>query len=253
MHTNHELSLIETPIGAMIVEAKSSQTASSSLFDGAKRVRRHLVPSTRRCSVAVVYGGDRPQRRGTDSLIPWNDLHEFDWHEFGWDKSDGIVMVQAAGQPVTGADVLALFPNKTWKNAVTDESGAALFDLYSAQLPMTVFVAARGFTAHLEHDWKPIDGPLDVEVTELPDGGALIFPNGTGHVPVLRGRLNPILDNDERAYLYADNIAINGGLQQPVHFAPGENLCLSDAEGQEAIVRIAAIIGRTSLVQYRQI
>ena len=71
--------IVEGPTATMIVEAKSSETASSSLFDGSKRVRRHLARSGRQCSVVVVYGGDRPQCRGTDSLIPWRELHEFDW------------------------------------------------------------------------------------------------------------------------------------------------------------------------------
>ena len=63
---------------------------------------------------------------------------------------------------------------------------------------------------------------------------------------------NPILDNHDRTYLYADNIAINDGLQQPAQFALGEDLHLSDADGQEATVRIVAIVGQASLVQYRQ-
>ncbi len=239
--------IVENPIGTTIVEAKSSQSASSSLFAGSKRVRRHLAQSIRRCSVVVVYGGDQAQRRGTDSLIPWRE-----WHEFDWGASDCIVAVRSAGRPVTGANVLALFPNKTWKNAVTDESGTAILDLYSAQLPMTVFVARNGFAAHVENSWKPIDGPLCVELAELSDGGAVIFPNRTGHVPMLQGRLNPILDALDRTYLHAQNIAINGGLQQPVPFAFGEDLHLSDAEGEEAMVRIVAIVGQSALVQYRQ-
>ena len=173
-------------------------------------------------------------------------------HEFDWGASDCIVTVRSAGRPVTGANVLALFPNKTWKNAVTDESGTAILDLHSAQLPMTVFVATNGYAAYVESIWKPVDGPLDVELTELSDGGAVIFPNDTGHVPILRGRLNPILDDLDRTYLYADNIAINDGLQQPARFALGEDMHLSDAEGQEAMVRIVAIVGRAALVQYRQ-
>ena len=71
--------VVENPTGTMIVEAKSSATASSSLFEGTTRVRRQLAQSTRRCSVIVVYGGDQPQRRGTDSLVPWRELHMFDW------------------------------------------------------------------------------------------------------------------------------------------------------------------------------
>jgi len=213
--------IVENPTGTKIIEAKSSATASTSLFDGSRRVQRYLSRSTRRCSSVVVYGGDQSQRRGTDRLIPWRELHEFDWG-----AADCIVTVRSTGRPVAGADVLALYPDRTWKNAVTDENGMAILDLYSAESPMTVFVATDGFAAHVECAWIPMDGPLDVELTELPDGGTVIFPNDAGHVPILRGRLNPIMDGRDRKYLYADNIAINGGLQQPAPFALGEPLHL---------------------------
>ena len=71
--------VVETPNRTTIVEAKSSETPSSSLFDGSRRVQRHLAQSTYRCSVAVVYGGDQTQCRGTDSLMPWRELQDFDW------------------------------------------------------------------------------------------------------------------------------------------------------------------------------
>lgn len=163
-----------------------------------------------------------------------------------------MVTVRSDNQPVVGADVLAPFPDQTWKTAVTGENGTATLGLHSARLPMTVFVATDGFAAHLERGWKPADGSLDVELTELLDGGAVIFPGGAGDVPVLRGRLQPILDTADHTYLYADNIAVNGGLQQPARFAFGEDLHLGDAEGKNATVRIVAIVGRAALVQYLQ-
>ena len=180
--------VVDNPIGTTVVEARSSETASSSLFDGSRRVRRHLARSTRQCAIVVVYGADQPQHRGTDSLIPWRELHELDR-----DVTDCIVTVRSAGRTVDGASVPALFPNKTWKNAVTDEGGTAILDLHSTHLPITVFVAANSYAAHLEDAWTPASGPLNVELTELSDGGAVIFPIGTGQVPLLRGRLNPIL------------------------------------------------------------
>lgn len=61
-----------------LVEAKSAATASSNLMQGAKRVRGHLARATGRRSVVVVYGGDQLQRRGTDWLVPWSELHDFD-------------------------------------------------------------------------------------------------------------------------------------------------------------------------------
>jgi predicted AAA+ superfamily ATPase len=62
-----------------LVEAKSSQTPSSSLFAGAKRVRGHLNNRSRPCDVVVAYGGKEAQRRSDAKLIPWSELHELKW------------------------------------------------------------------------------------------------------------------------------------------------------------------------------
>lgn len=72
-----EINLIfEHADGIMLVEAKSAKTASSSLFDSVRRVRRHFSDLTRPCSVMVVYGGDDFQDRREGMLVPWNRLHE---------------------------------------------------------------------------------------------------------------------------------------------------------------------------------
>ena len=63
--------------------------------------------------------------------------------------------------------------------------------------------------------------------------------------------MNPKRDTRDRIYLYASNIAINEGKQQPVHFIPGEDLHLTDADGKELMVRIVEIVGRAALVEYR--
>ncbi len=162
-----------------------------------------------------------------------------------------VIMCYHCGLPVPGIELLALFPNKTWKHATTDENGEAQVDLHSTHLPMTVFAAATGYAAHLEYDWVPAQGALAIEMQSLPNGGAVIFPEATGALPGLSGRLNPIRDSHDRTYLYASNIAINEGKQQPVYFIPGEDLRLTDADGRELVVRIVAISGRSALVEYR--
>ena len=68
--------VIEHPSRVTLVEAKSSQTPSSSLFDGARRVRRHLVDSSLPCDVVIAYGGDEYQNRAHGRLIPWDRVHE---------------------------------------------------------------------------------------------------------------------------------------------------------------------------------
>ena len=161
-----------------------------------------------------------------------------------------IIICYHRGLAVPGVELLVLFPNKTWKQTTTDENGKAQINLHSTHFPMTVFAAATGYAAHLESDWVPAQGTLAIEMQSLSNGGAVIFPEATGHLPGLSGRLNPKRDNHDRAYLYASNIAINGGQQQPVHLMPGEDLRLTDANGSELMVRIVTIIGRAVLVEY---
>ncbi|MXZ47828.1 MAG: hypothetical protein F4Z13_01025 [Candidatus Dadabacteria bacterium] len=162
-----------------------------------------------------------------------------------------VITVRHSGRPLPGTSVLVLFPNKTWKLAATDENGEATVSLHSIHLPMTVFVAAEGFAAHVERDWVPAQASLAVELETLPEGGSVIFAESTGKIPGLKGRLNPIRDTHDRTYLYASNIAIEKGKQQPVHFTLGEGLILTDSDGREMLVRIIEIFGRSCLVEYR--
>ena len=161
------------------------------------------------------------------------------------------LLVHHNDNPLSGVELLMLFPNKTWKSAITDENGKAHVDLHTARLPMTVYAAAPGFAACLEHDWIPEQRGLEIKMQSLPNGGSVIFPEATGNIPGLFGRLNPKRDTHNRTYLYASNIAINKGQQQPVTFVPGEDLHLTDANGRELIVRIIAIIGKSALLEYR--
>ena len=164
-----------------------------------------------------------------------------------------VITVRSDGQPLPGADVLALFPNRTWRRATTDGNGEAEVDLHTTHLPMTVLAAAPGHGAQVEREWVPGQGSLALELPPLPEGGSVIFAESAGYLPVVHGRLNPIRDSHERTYLYAANIAIDQGKRQPVHFAPGEDLRLTDAEGREATVRIVEVVGRSALLEYRPV
>jgi len=161
------------------------------------------------------------------------------------------VTVHSGGTPLPEVDVLVLFPNKTWQQATTDKAGEAAFDLYTTHLPMTVYAAAPGYAAGLKREWRPNEGGLLLELSPVQSGGAAIFSQATGYIPGLRGRLNPILDTSDRTYLYADNIAIEEGRQQPVAFRFGKSMRLTDAFGAELSVTIVDITGRSALVEYR--
>lgn len=161
------------------------------------------------------------------------------------------ITVHDAGKPLVNADILALFPNKTWKRTSSDEHGEVSLELHSTHLPMTVFAAAYGFAAFVEYEWTPSQHALSLELQVLAEGGSVIFPEATGHLPGIKGKLNPIRDTHDRTYLYASNISINQGQQQPVYFSPGEEMRLTDINGNERLVRIIDIVGRSALVEYR--
>ena len=153
------------------------------------------------------------------------------------------------GAPLAGVHVLMLYPNKTYREARTDAFGRAEFVLH-ARLPMTVLCAAEGFMAHVVGDHQA-DGPLEVHLQPASDGGSQIIPNRTGHLPGIQGRLNPILDNLDRTYLYADNVAINDGQAQPVHFALNEPVRLTDSLGASATLWFREMIGASCVFDYR--
>lgn len=165
--------------------------------------------------------------------------------------STAVILCQHEGSVLSGVELLTLFPNTTWKHAITDENGEVQIDLHTTHLPMKVFAAAQGYAAQLKNDWVPVEGGLTLEMQRLPDGGSVIFPEATGKIPGLSGHLNPKRDTRDRTYLYASNITINEGKPQPVHFILGNDLHLTDAYGTELFVCIHAIVGKSVLIEYR--
>ena len=68
--------VVDEPGGLTLIEAKSAKTPSSSLFDGARRIRHQLGDLGTGAKVVVVYGGDESRRNSDGSrLIPWRQVH----------------------------------------------------------------------------------------------------------------------------------------------------------------------------------
>lgn len=161
-----------------------------------------------------------------------------------------VVTREETGDPLPGVEVLVLYPNKTYRETRTDAFGRAEFVLH-ARLPMTVLCAAEGFAAQVAHDYLA-NGPLEVRMHSVPKGGSQIISNRTGHLAGIQGRLNPILDNLDRTYLYADNIAINDGQTQPVHFALNEPIRLTDSLGASATLWFREMVGASCVFDYER-
>jgi len=115
---------------------------------------------------------------------------------------------------------------------------------------MRVSVAAPGSRARCEDKRIPAGGPPDLNLQRLPKGGSTIFPEPSGYVAGLSGRLVPLREPDDRTYLYANDVAINEGKPQPVAFHFGEELKLSDRSGNEMTIRVFDIMGLSALIEY---
>ena len=156
----------------------------------------------------------------------------------------------ATGRPLRDVHVVMLYPDKTYREGRTDAFGHADFVLY-AELPMTVLAAAPGFGACVESGPLPDEGPLELRMQPVPNGGSQIIADRAGHLPGIRGRLNPILDRFDRTYLYADNVSIDEGRQQPVDFSLNEPVRLTDASGARATVWFREMVGTSCVFDYR--
>ena len=89
-----------------------------------------------------------------------------------------------------------------------------------------------------------------VELDPVENGGSMIFSERSGSLPHIRGRLNPILDNLDRTYLYANNVAVNDGKTQPVQFVLNEPVRLTDAYGKRATLWFREFIGSSCVFDY---
>ena len=170
----------------------------------------------------------------------------------GWTPGSVGLTVRSDGRPVADADILLIFPDGTYRRAATNVEGAAVADLHSTHLPMTVFAAAPGFAARVVREWAPNRTALslDLELAALPGGGSVVFPDGAGEVPGLRARLNPVRDVHDRTSLYVSGATINKGAEQPVHFAPGEALLVTDSVGTALLIRIPEVLVKPTILQY---
>ena len=160
------------------------------------------------------------------------------------------VSVRSGGRPLPGAEVHCLFPNGSSAKAIADSDGEAEVDLYATQLPMTVFASAPGHAARLERAWIPGERALVVDMKAYPEGGSIVLPEASGPIPGLRGSVDVVRDSHGRIYVYASNLTINDGEQQPVSVFPSDAIILTDSVGTKMKVRIIDIVGRSALIEY---
>ena len=146
-----------------------------------------------------------------------------------------------------------MFPNHTRVEASTDETGEACLNLYTTQLPMTVFAAAKGYHGGLETNWIPGQRTLAFNMESFSQGGSTILSDNTGTLPGLKGRLSLSQDEHERMYLHAPTLTVNEGMQQPARVVPGKKLLLEDSDGNRIDSKLIFMQNRSSLIEWFQL
>ena len=149
--------------------------------------------------------------------------------------------------PISKATVVAIADNATTKSANTDEEGVARL-IIATRRQYQILIAHPDFPGAVINAWDSVED-IKIALASSENRGSVICM-GTGYIPGLEGRLNPILDTSNRTYIYADNIAIDGGKNQPATFKVGDPFELEDNNGMIMQVRVLHIQGQTSLLQY---
>jgi hypothetical protein len=162
-----------------------------------------------------------------------------------------VTVTDRNGIPLKGAEIYFIRRNGVHSSkTVSDDGGVA--EVMTLNEVVTVFCALDGFFSYHQENYNP-GTPLRITLKKSPHGGSVIFSDGTGYLTGLSGRLNPILDTIGKTYLYAENIAIDGGKTQPVTFVLNVPMTLEDLDGHKVEIKILSIIGSASLIDYRRL
>lgn len=158
-----------------------------------------------------------------------------------------VVVSDDEGTPIEGCELIVQAENGTFNSVTTGHDGTAVFDL-KVRRPITLLASHPSFPAAIYEKVDP-DGTMKITLPRMDNIGSVIMRR-TGYIPGLKGYLNPILDSSKRTYLYATNIAIEGGKGQPATFKVNVPFELEDADGTVVYATVKHIAGDISLIQY---
>lgn len=158
-----------------------------------------------------------------------------------------VIIKSSTGEFVPSASVAVIAENDTIKQGITDTKGSLILDIFTRRI-YSVLVAHPNFAGVILRNWDPAED-IEIILFSTETIGSVII-NGSGYINGLEGRLNPKLDSINRTYLYADNISINDGKTQPVHFEINSPITLEDCNGVIIEAIFLHIQGKTSLIQF---
>jgi len=159
-----------------------------------------------------------------------------------------ITIIDNEGTRIANAQIVLSAENGTFIQTATNDEGIANVTIQTRRA-YSVIVAHPEFPSAVLEKYDPITD-LEITLNKIDNIGSIIIQS-TGYIPGLKGRLNPILDSFNRKYLYADNIAVNDGENQPATFSLNEPISLEDSHGVVMNLIFRFVNGRTTaLIDY---
>lgn len=148
------------------------------------------------------------------------------------------------GTAVSDAEVLLIAADGTYLRNTTNPEGVAQFG-------PTAFRATTAFVAHREYPSEFIPGlsqSVQVAMKRADLTSSMIALRGWTTVKGLLGHVDFIHDRHGRKYIYTQNIAIDGGRQQPVGIELGKRVLLQESSGASVSIIVKAVQGPCFLV-----
>ncbi len=150
-------------------------------------------------------------------------------------------------QLIKHAKVVLIASNSTYLESYTDEDGLAHFVIRTRKL-YTVLIAHSIYPAVIFRNVNPKED-IVVTIEKSENFGSMII-NKSGHIPGISGKIQPVLQPDKKLSLYADNIAIEGGMNQPYDFELNKSISLEDNEGNVIHLTFRFFQGRIALLDF---
>lgn len=168
---------------------------------------------------------------------------------FVLDEPENLIVIvkNDGGHTISDSCVVAQADNGTTIRGVTDVNGMCVLEMKTRR-SVQILISHPSYPTSIVEKVDPDQG-ISITLPCTENIGSLII-HSTGYIPRLSGRLNPILDGNNRSYLYADNIAIDGGKSQPSNFEVNVPIELEDADGVIVFATVKHIAARVTLLQY---
>lgn len=147
------------------------------------------------------------------------------------------VVYSGTKKDCSGVHVALVSPKGIVLSANTGPDGCAEIKLKPGVKSYRLLCGGPGIKPFMKRAFQP-ESTNKIIVTSHSKGGSAVFDDESGFVQGLAGRVD-FMSDDSGAYVYGDNIAIEGGKAQPVDIRVGKWVSMEDADSH--VFRLRAV------------